>query len=153
MQNIDVRTARSPSAPLLALLVAAGLAMTACSRDDNRTAGQKLDSAVAKTEQKSVEVAKDAKDAGREAGAAVARATEAAGDKTKDAAITAAVNAKLVADSQLSALSINVDTSGGRVVLRGTAPDTAARTRATELARTVDGVSTVENELTVQAKK
>ena len=49
----------------------------------------------------------------------------------------------------LSALKINVDTTGGRVVLRGTAPDTASRERATVLASAVSGVVSVENALTV----
>ena len=74
------------------------------------------------------------------------------GSKAKDMAITAEVKTRLARDSQLSALAINVDTNEGRVVLRGTAPDTAARTQATELARSVDGVQGVDNVLTVQAR-
>ena len=46
----------------------------------------------------------------------------------------ASVNAQLAADPKLSALQINVDTSGGRVLLRGTAPDFTSRERATEMA-------------------
>ena len=80
-------------------------------------------------------------------------AADAVANKSKDMAITAAVNARLAGDQRLSALSINVDTAGGRVVLRGTAPDTAARARAAELARSVDGVSEVNNELSVQPSR
>jgi len=62
------------------------------------------------------------------------------------------VNAKLAADSGLSALRINVDTVGGRVALSGDAPDAAARDRATALVRSVDGVTNVDNRLTLQKK-
>jgi osmotically-inducible protein OsmY len=68
-----------------------------------------------------------------------------------DMAITATVKTRLAADTELSALAINVDTRAGHVVLHGTAPDTAARTHATELARSVEGVVAVDNALTVQA--
>lgn len=80
-------------------------------------------------------------------------AGDAVANKSKDMAITAAVNARLAGDQRLSALSINVDTVGGRVVLRGTAPDTAARARAAELVRSVDGVTEVNNELSVQPSR
>ena len=55
-------------------------------------------------------------------------------------------------DTQLSALSINVDTVAGRVALRGTAPDNMARDRATQLASGVEGVKAVDNQLTVSPK-
>jgi hyperosmotically inducible periplasmic protein len=140
------------SAPWLALLASVVL-LSACDRaGDNRSAGQKLDSAIATTEQKTAEASKTAKEASRDAGQAMSNAGDAVAAKAKDVTITAAVNARLASDERLSALNINVDTSGGRVVLRGTAPDTASRTRATELARTVDGVTAVENELSVQQR-
>ena len=91
-----------------------------------------------------------AREAGRDAGQAIGNAADAVANKSKDMAITAAVNARLAGDERLSALSINVDTVGGRVVLRGSAPDTAARAHAAELARAVDGVTEVNNELSVQ---
>ena len=68
------------------------------------------------------------------------------------AGTTAAVKARLAGDQSLSALDINVEVSGGNVVLRGIAPDTAARTRATELARSVNGVTGVDNQLSVQVR-
>ena len=80
---------------------------------------------------------------------ATERAANDVSDKVKDAAITTAVNAKLAQDKSLSALRIDVDTVNGRVSLRGTAPDPAARERATTLASAVDGVVSVDNQLTV----
>jgi osmotically-inducible protein OsmY len=132
--------------------VAAAFGLAACSpADDTRTAGERVDNTVARAEQKT-ENARDRIAAG--ASEMKQDATTAAnkmGNAVEDAAITAAVNAKLAADSQLSALRIDVDTVGGRVALKGTAPTSAAKERATEIARAVDGVAGVDNQLTVQA--
>jgi hyperosmotically inducible protein len=68
-------------------------------------------------------------------------------DKTRDAAITAEIQSRLARDPALSTLRIDIDSSGGNVVLRGLAPDAAARDRATMLARGVEGVLRVSNEL------
>ncbi|WP_284619079.1 BON domain-containing protein [Aquabacterium humicola] len=66
-----------------------------------------------------------------------------------DAAITASVNARLARDNELSALRIDVDTVDGKVALKGTAPNESARERAAKLAQAVDGVRTVDNQLTI----
>jgi len=139
------------SATVLAL--AAATMLGACSRDDarsdvrtdNRTVGQQTDAAIATTERKASEMATNISQG-------ASNAADAVGSKAKDMAITAEVKTRLAGDTQLSALAINVDTNDGRVVLRGTAPDTAARTQATELARSVDGVLGVDNVLTVQVR-
>jgi osmotically-inducible protein OsmY len=128
----------------LAATVAA-MALTGCSRrDDDRTVGQKLDSAIAKSEQKAEQAKADMK-----------QSTAAAGDKlqvgVEDASITASVNAELAKDPTLSALRINVDTDHGRVMLKGTAPDADSRERATRLAQAVKGVVSVDNRLEVRA--
>lgn len=121
---------------LMAALVTAalaGVALTGCNKpDDGRTAGQKLDSVIAKTEQKSADAKAEVK------------------QDVNDATITASVNAELAKDSTLSALRINVDTNHGNVSLRGSAPDAAARDRATQLASAVQGVSNVDNQLVVR---
>jgi hypothetical protein len=141
--------------PIAAMTAAVAVtALAACNRpaDDNRTAGERVDSAVAKTERQAGEVKAEVKSAAANAGQATERATAEVSDKVKDAAITTAVNAKLATDKGLSALKIDVDTVDGRVSLRGTAPDAAARDRATTLARAVDGVVSVDNQLVVSAK-
>jgi len=133
--------------------LATATVLGACSRDDarsdvrtdNRTVGQQTDAAIATTERKASEVATNISQG-------ASNAADAVGSKAKDMAITAEVKTRLAGDTQLSALAINVDTNDGRVVLRGTAPDTAARTQATELARSVDGVLGVDNVLTVQVR-
>jgi osmotically-inducible protein OsmY len=102
------------------------------------TAAEQLDSAIAATKQES-----------QEAGAYMEQKTDSAMQTLDDAAITTALKAKLVADDQLKALDINVDTVGGVVTLTGTAPTDAAKAYASELAATVDGVTSVTNDLTV----
>ena len=69
-----------------------------------------------------------------------------------DAAITTAVKADLVKDPDLSAIKIDVDTKQGVVTLTGTAPTDIARERATRLAKSVNGVKSVENKLAIKAK-
>lgn len=140
---------RQPAAVLLALL--AGLTLVGgCNRADQNRAANTGDRAVAQAERSAERAGEAVKEAGRDAGQAIGNAADAVGNKSKDVAITTAVNARLAGDDRLSALKINVDTVGGKVVLRGSAPDTASRNRATELARAVDGVTEVSNELSVQ---
>jgi len=151
--------------PTLGALVAS-VALVGCNRPDDggRTAtGQKSDTAVAQAPQKSDETKSrgsqamsDTKDAAREAGQdakqGAKQAGEAAGGAVSDAVITASVNAGLAKDKSLSALKIDVDTSGGRVALHGTAPDPASRDRASQIAQNVKGVVSVDNQLTVASK-
>ncbi len=133
--------------------IAAAATLSACNRaDDGRTAGQKVDSTVAKVEKKADEVQADMRAAGEKAKDGAAGAMDSVTVKAKDAVITTSVNAELAKDSQLSALRINVDTVEGRVALRGTAPDAASKDRATTLAQRVDGVKAVDNQLTVAPK-
>lgn len=142
----------TPLTTILAALIAAST-LAACNRaDDGRSAGQKVDGAVAKVEKKANEVGADMRAAGEKAKDSTAGAMDTVAVKAKDAVITSSVNAELAKDSQLSALRINVDTVEGRVALRGTAPDAASKDRATTLAQRVDGVKAVDNQLTVAPK-
>ena len=68
-----------------------------------------------------------------------------------DATITAKVKTTLIADNSLSGLSIDVDTSQNVVTLRGMVASDELRRHAEELARKVEGVKEVKNELTVKA--
>lgn len=127
-----------------------GLTLAACGKpDDDRTVGQKIDGAVAAAEQRT-EVAKaEARDAAAEVKADAKEATAEARASVDDAGITVAVNAALAGDPKLSALKIDVDTSNGRVELKGSAPDDSSRRRASDLARAVKGVVAVDNRLVV----
>lgn len=127
----------------VAAAAAIALSLAACGeREDERTIGQRIDSTVKQVESKAESMTADARNAADKAGTEVA-------DKVKDAAITASVNAELAKDKELSALKIDVDSQAGRVRLNGTAPDATSRERATTLARAVDGVVAVDNQLTV----
>lgn len=156
---------QTPTFSLLpaAALVVALFGLAACDGPrEQATVGQKIDSAVAKIDQKTestlakieqkteqaVSVLKKDVDTAQVAGGTV---LDTAAMKVKDATITTSVNAVLARDAALSALKINVDTSAGRVALRGTAPDAAARERATQLAQRVDGVVGVDNQLKVRS--
>ncbi len=121
--------------------VAAMLAVAACNKRDDQSAGQTVDKGVASAKAEM----KDAKEATKDAAANV-------GAAVTDAMITTKINAALVADAQLKALKINVDTKDGKVLLTGVAPDAGSRDRATTMAKAVDGVVDVDNRLTVQPK-
>ncbi len=117
----------------------AAVALAGCSKTEQQDAKDTAGDAVATVEQKAKEVRNDASNAAAKMG-----------DKIDDAMITTSVKAELAKDSNLSALKINVDTANGRVALKGTAPSTAAREQATMLAQNVKGVTSVDNQLTVQ---
>jgi hyperosmotically inducible protein len=67
-----------------------------------------------------------------------------------DTAITTAIKTQFAADSQISALSISVETTNGTVTLTGTVPSEAAKQRAINLAQNTQGVKTVVEDLIVQ---
>ena len=137
------------------LVAVSALVLSACDNNaGNRTAGQQLDSAIARTEQagaetlaKTRELAADAKtqfessemkDRLKDAGSAIS-------SSVGDAAITAKVTAGFARDPDLSALGIEVQTKGGEVVIKGSAPTTVALLRAEQIAKSVDGVTKVDN--------
>jgi len=158
-----MNTPRHRLAPL-ALALAAAFALAACNRnDDGMTAGQKVDETVAKVERQADEAKADmnrsadqartsAQEAAQDAKQAAANAGEKVADAVSDASITTTINAELAKDNKLSATKIDVDTSQGRVALRGTAPDAESKDRATRIAANVKGVMSVDNLLTIDAK-
>lgn len=134
--------------PLIATLALAA-ALAACSKapDDERTAGQRLDGAVADVKQGAETTQREAKEAVAQAEASATRAAAATAQATTDLAITAKINAALAVDDKLKATQINVDTRDGTVTLTGKAPDAGSRERATVLASAVNGVKQVRNQL------
>ena len=73
-------------------------------------------------------------------------------DATADARITTTIKAKLVADPDLSALSISVSTTAGRVTLSGSVSSPEKIAKAMQLAMGVDGVQEVVSTLQVKDK-
>ena len=79
------------------------------------------------------------------------QATAQASAAVDDAAITTKVKAALLADDQVKGTQINVDTNGGTVKLTGTLDSATQVQRAMEIAKGVNGVQKVENNLTASA--
>lgn len=73
----------------------------------------------------------------------------AQGDAAADAATTAAVKTKLLADTKVGGLGIDVDTRDNVVTLSGKVRSAAERTEAVRLARTTTGVKHVVSNLVV----
>lgn len=71
--------------------------------------------------------------------------TKTPGSQVDDAAITAAVKAKLAADGDVNPFNIDVDTNEGVVTLQGRVEKQEARDKAEQLARETDGVRRVIN--------
>lgn len=81
------------------------------------------------------------------------RALDKAGDALADGAITTKVKAAMLADADVKGLRIDVDTRNGIVTLTGAVHDAQNIERAATLARSVDGVKSVDNRLTAQAPR
>jgi hyperosmotically inducible periplasmic protein len=106
----------------LTVLVASTLALSACNRADREQA---------RTE-------------GRQA-------TNQASAVVDDAALTTKVKAALLADDQVKGTQINVDSNRGTVKLTGTVDTADQVRRAEDVARGVQGVQRIENNLAASA--
>lgn len=73
------------------------------------------------------------------------------GQTIDDATVTASVQGKLTADKLSNFARINVDTDRGIVTLNGVVRSAEEQSRAEELARQVDGVTKVNNNLQIQS--
>jgi hyperosmotically inducible protein len=76
-----------------------------------------------------------------------------AGQNVDDATITASVKSTLVADKAANLTRVDVDTNNGVVSLNGVVESTQQKSRAEQLARRVDGVKSVVNNLQVQGSR
>jgi len=126
-------------AALAAVLATAALA--GCEREDTRTAVNQTNQAINRAAVKTEAALERAGDKAKELGTQIGKSAE-------EAAITAQVKADLVKDPELSALAIDVDTSGSVVTLNGKAPSTQAAARAERIAIATRGVTEVRNNLT-----
>jgi osmotically-inducible protein OsmY len=130
------------NASTLAAILASGLALlaTGCDRTpDQPTAGEKIDNA-----------ATDSRDAARDMGDTLERKTDQAGQAIDDASITATIKGKYLVDDTLKGLQIDVDTEQGVVKLSGKVQNDTAKELATQIAQGVEGVVSVDNQLTIQ---
>jgi osmotically-inducible protein OsmY len=97
---------------------------------------------------------KETKDKIKEKAGQAKDATKDAAVKTKDvtadATITSAVKTKLLADTTVGGLKIDVDTKDNVVTLTGTVKSAAEKAEAIRLAKTTTGVKRVVDKLTIQ---
>lgn len=84
------------------------------------------------------------------AGCAVSRGQQSVGAYVDDAGITTAVKAKLFEDKSVAGSSISVETLNGTVMLSGFAKSGTERSTAENLARSVNGVKDVKNQIVVR---
>ena len=156
--------------PLLALTFA-GCDKKTTPNVGEPTLAQKTEDAVKDAAAKTKDAAVDAKDAiagkladwkltpsdikadfekgGRVVRSKAAEAGAATGTMIDNAKVVTVINAKLVGDSELSALKINVDADQGVVTLKGTVKSPALIGRAIAIALDTDDVTQVVSLLTV----
>src|SRR3990172_3557955 len=77
-------------------------------------------------------------------------AQQSTGEYLDDSVITAKVKSAFVADQQVSALAIKVETFKGVVRLSGSARSQQEIDRAVEVTRNVKGVTSVENNIQIK---
>ena len=116
-----------------------------------------------KVKKETKEAAKDTKDATKDAAKATKEKTKDAAKQTKeksidakeattDASITGAVKSKLLGDTKVGGLDINVDTKDNVVTLTGKVHSAAEKNEAVRLAKTTTGVKRVVDHLTIEPK-
>ena len=121
---------RYSALPTLLLAGAVAIGAAACERDTS-------------AREKANDASDSAREAAKGAGSAVAGATE-----------TVDVKAALMRDNGVDASDVNVDTDGTRkvVVLKGSVPTDAQRTRAAQIAEREAAGYRVDNQLVVRAR-
>lgn len=138
--------------PIAAVCLSLSVLVSGCNKEEHQetTAGQKLDSTLNTIEDKSTEAKNAISQSAQEMKEKAQVLENQAEQKLDDASITTQINRDLAQDSKLSALKINVDTQKGHVILKGSAPDQISLERATQIARNVPGVVSVDNQLMVK---
>ena len=69
--------------------------------------------------------------------------------RVDDAMLTARIKTLMTADGRISPTRVNVDTLNGEVTLKGEVPTQEEKDAAEEVARKVEGVTNVSNQITV----
>lgn len=83
-------------------------------------------------------------------GCAVTRGQETVGAYVDDTGITTLIKSRFVENKQVDASAISVETLNGTVMLSGFAKSLAEKTTAENIARGVNGVKSVRNEIAVR---
>lgn len=91
-------------------------------------------------------------EASKKAAGKTKQAASKTGEVITDGWITSRVKTRFMADKTLRASAIDVDTSDNVVTLNGFVPNEAARARAVALAREIEGVKSVVDNLKITSK-
>jgi hyperosmotically inducible protein len=83
-------------------------------------------------------------------GCAIVRGQETVGAYVDDATITTQVKARMVDNKDVDAGAIKVETLNGTVMLSGFAKNATERSTAESIARNVNGVKSVKNEIAIR---
>jgi hyperosmotically inducible periplasmic protein len=83
-------------------------------------------------------------------GCAVTRGQETVGAYVDDTAITSSVKARFLNNKDVDGTSIRVETLNGTVMLSGFAKSTLEKNTAENIARNVNGVKMVKNEISIR---
>lgn len=83
-------------------------------------------------------------------GCAVTRGQESVGAYVDDATITTQVKSRFVENKDVDAASIHVETLNGTVMLTGFAKNATEKATAETIARKVNGVRSIKNEIAVR---
>lgn len=84
------------------------------------------------------------------AGCSVTRGQQTVGSYVDDAGITTVVKSRLLEDKQVAGSSISVETLNGTVMLSGFAKNTTESSTAERIARGVNGVKNVKNQIAIR---
>lgn len=137
---------------LLAGAIAAALSLAACgdARNDSAPRTSSNPPPVTSSATPSDRVTADASKGTERAAANVEKAGDNVANAAGDAAMTAKVKARLMAEPGIDSLQIDVDSSNGRVTLSGEVDTPERRARAKELASSVEGVTSVIDRLAMK---
>ncbi len=138
---------------LLAGAIAAALSLAACGegRNDNAPKTSRTDTpATSSSRIENRPMTADASAAANRAANKVESAGEKVAAKADDAATTAKVKARLMAEPGIDSLQIDVDTNNGRVTLTGEVDTPQNKARAKELASSIEGVTGVVDRLSMK---
>ncbi len=83
-------------------------------------------------------------------GCAVTRGQQTTGAYVDDSVITTQVKSRMLEDKNVAGTSISVETLNGTVMLSGFAKSAMERSTAERIARDVNGVKSVKNEIAVR---
>lgn len=83
-------------------------------------------------------------------GCAVQRGQESVGAYVDDSVITTQIKSRMAESAAVAASSISVETLKGTVILSGFAKSAAEKTAAEKIARDINGVTTVRNEIAIR---